>query len=138
MHLPLMKLGQVFEFDGLVPLLALLCDVEPILVVFLGLGLSSRIVLARENNLFAPLPGVVTTATPAMLGLLGGNIATIRWSAILSQGSLSLTRVGGNSARCGGNSAHGGIEALTQEAAGDILDLLYFVLRSLCRSEDGR
>ena len=137
-HLLLLRLGQVFESDGLVCLLALLCDAEPILVLFLGLGLHSRIVLARANNLFAPLLGVVAIATPATLGLLGGNIATVRWSVILSQGSLSLTRVGGNSARSGRNSAHGGIEALTQEVAGNILDLLYFILRSLCRGKDGR
>ena len=85
----------------------------------------------RASNLFAPSPGMVAIATPATLGLLGGNLATVKWSAILSQGSLSLTGVGGNSAL-------GSIDALTQEAAGNILDLLYFDLRSLCCSEDGR
>jgi len=83
-HFLLLVLRQVLELDGLVPRLALLGGAQPIFVLSLGFGLRSRVVLARANNLFALMPGVVAIASPAMLYLLGGGLATIRGSAVLS------------------------------------------------------
>jgi len=83
-HFLLLGLGQVLELHGFFPFLALLGGVQPIIVLSLGFGLRSRVVPARANNLFALTPGVVAIASPATLYLLGGGLATVRGSAILS------------------------------------------------------
>ncbi len=141
-HFLLLVLRNVFELDGLVPRLALLGGAQPIFVLSLGFGLRSRVVLARANNVFASTPGVVAIASPAMLYLLGGGLATIRGSAVLSEGFLSLAGVGGCSslrlARVRLGAACGRENTLIYEAASDILDLLNLVLSSLCPSQDDK
>ena len=141
-HFLLLVLRQVFELDGLVPRLALLGGAQPIFVLSLGFGLRSRVVLARANNVFAITPGVVAIASLAMLYLLGGGLATIRGSAVLSEGFLSLDGVGGCSslrlARVRLGAACGRENTLIYEAASDILDLLNLVLSSLCPSQDDK
>jgi hypothetical protein len=99
-HLLLLGLRQVLELDGFLTLLALLRGTKPIIILPLGLGLGGGVILTGADNLLAFAPGVIPVTSPTALRFLGWDlIATIWWSAILSERIFSLARIGGRAAR---------------------------------------